>query len=109
LGVAYKKDIDDVRESPALDIIHILQEKGAAVSYHDPYVPEIRLEHGEEGATPERMRSVELAPALKDAHAVVIVTDHSAFQYAKIVEAAALIVDTRNATKGIVSDKILKI
>src|SRR6266576_3237647 len=59
LGVAYKKDIDDVRESPALDIIHILQERGAKVSYHDPYVPEIRLEHGEEGAPVERMRSVE--------------------------------------------------
>jgi UDP-N-acetyl-D-glucosamine dehydrogenase len=110
LGVAYKKDIDDVRESPALDIIHILQERGAKVSYHDPYVPEIRLEHGSvDGAAPERMRSVDLAPALKEAHAVVIVTDHSAFPYSAIVEAASLVVDTRNATKGIVSDKILKI
>jgi len=109
LGVAYKKDIDDVRESPALDIIHILQERGATVSYHDPYVPEIRLEHGEDGAPAKRMKSVELAPALQEAHAVVIVTDHSVFQYSKLVESASLIVDTRNATKGIVSDKILRI
>jgi UDP-N-acetyl-D-glucosamine dehydrogenase len=108
LGVAYKKDIDDVRESPALDIIRILQSRGAQVSYHDPYVPELRAdeEHGGHG---QRLKSVDLLPAVRESHAVVIVTDHTSFPYPKIIEAAQLVVDTRNATKGIVSDKILKI
>jgi UDP-N-acetyl-D-glucosamine dehydrogenase len=111
LGVAYKKDIEDVRESPALDIIRILQSRGANVSYHDPYVPELRTddEHGGGGGKGERLKSVDLLPGVRDAHAVVIVTDHTAFPYPKIIDAAQLIVDTRNATKGIVSDKILKI
>jgi len=110
LGVAYKKDIEDVRESPALDIIRILQSRGANVSYHDPYVPELRTddEHGG-GGKGEGLKSVDLLPGVREAHAVVIVTDHTAFPYPKIIEAAQLIVDTRNATKGIVSDKILKI
>jgi UDP-N-acetyl-D-glucosamine dehydrogenase len=111
LGVAYKKDIEDVRESPALDVIRILQARGADVCYNDPFCPTLRMDdpdHGGSGAG-EPMRSVDLLPAVRDAHAVVIVTDHSAYPYAKIVEAAQLIVDTRNATKGIVSDKILKI
>jgi UDP-N-acetyl-D-glucosamine dehydrogenase len=111
LGVAYKKDIDDVRESPALDIIKILQSRGAQVTYHDPHVPSLRLddhEGGSHGAA--SMKSTpELLPAVREAHAVVIVTDHSSFSYPKVVEAAALVVDTRNATKGIVSDKIIKI
>jgi UDP-N-acetyl-D-glucosamine dehydrogenase len=114
LGAAYKKDVDDVRESPALDIISILQSRGANVSYNDPHVPELRLDHGDEhgeshGAPVKSLRSVDLLPAVREAHAVVIVTDHSAYPYDRIVEAASLIVDTRNATKGIVSDKILKI
>jgi UDP-N-acetyl-D-glucosamine dehydrogenase len=111
LGVAYKKDIEDVRESPALDVIRILQARGAHVSYHDPFVPSLRVddEHHEGPANGEGMKSTDLLPAVRDSHAVVIVTDHSTFPYAKIVEAAQLIVDTRNATKGIISDKILKI
>jgi UDP-N-acetyl-D-glucosamine dehydrogenase len=110
LGAAYKRDVDDVRESPALDIISILQARGAHVSYNDPHVAELRLDHGEDAGPPARvLRSVELLPAVREAHAVVIVTDHSSYPYEKIVEAASLIVDTRNATKGIVSDKILKI
>ena len=112
LGVAYKKDIEDVRESPALDVIRILQSRGAQVSYHDPFVPSLRLddEHHEGPSTGAGMKSTpDLLPAVRDAHAVVIVTDHTSFSYAKIVDAAQLIVDTRNATKGIISDKILKI
>ena len=111
LGVAYKKDIDDVRESPALDIIKILQQRGAQVSYHDPHVPQLRLDDHEHGAGNggDKLQSVDLLPAAREAHAVVIVTDHSGFPYAKIVEAAQLVVDTRHATKGIVSDKIIKI
>lgn len=93
LGVAYKPDVDDVRESPALDIIQLLEEKGAKVTYHDPYVSKIRLE-GE--------RIMESTPYstqwLAEADCVVIVTNHKDFNYAEIVENSHLIVDTRNAT-----------
>jgi UDP-N-acetyl-D-glucosamine dehydrogenase len=102
LGVSYKRDIEDVRESPALDIIKILEGKGARVSYNDPYVPELRLDH-------TVMRSQDLLPSVRAADVVVIVTDHTAYPYGEIVEAAPVIVDTRNATKGIRSPKIVKI
>ncbi|MEZ4415140.1 MAG: nucleotide sugar dehydrogenase [Gemmatimonadota bacterium] len=92
LGVAYKKDIDDVRESPALDVIRLLEKEGAHVSYHDPYVPEVR----EDG---EQHTSVPLTDAvLTDADAVVILTDHSDFDYERIVRLAQTLIDTRNAT-----------
>jgi UDP-N-acetyl-D-glucosamine dehydrogenase len=102
LGVAYKKDIDDVRESPALDVLRILESRGARVSYNDPYVPELRLNE-------TTLKSAELVPAVREADVVVIVTDHAGYPYRDIVEAAKQIVDTRNATKGIVSDKIVKL
>jgi UDP-N-acetyl-D-glucosamine dehydrogenase len=102
LGVSYKRDSDDVRESPALDILRILESRGAKVSYNDPRVPELRLNEG-------TLRSEDLLPAVRAADLVVIVTDHSSYPYAQIVEAAAQIVDTRNATKHIASDKILKL
>jgi UDP-N-acetyl-D-glucosamine dehydrogenase len=102
LGVTYKRDVDDLRESPALDILRILESRGARVSYNDPYVPELELN----GVA---HKSVELMPAVKAADVVVIVTDHTAYAYRDIVEAARLIVDTRNATKGIASKSILKI
>jgi UDP-N-acetyl-D-glucosamine dehydrogenase len=102
LGVTYKKDIEDVRESPALDILGILEKRGARVEYHDPFVAE--LQH--EGLD---LKSEDLMPAVKRADCVVIVTDHTGLPYAQIVEAATLVVDTRNATKGIKSPKILKI
>ncbi len=96
LGVAYKRDIDDVRESPALDIIHLLEQKGADVSYHDPYVPSVRLEDG------RVMESVELSDEwLSEADCVVIVTDHTSYDWQRIVDKSHLIVDTRNATKGV--------
>ena len=103
LGVAYKRDIEDVRESPALDIIRILESKGARVVFHDPYVPKIRFEHG------AVMQSVELMPAVREADVVVVVTDHGVFPYAEIVGAAKLVLDTRNATKGLSSEKVLRI
>ena len=91
LGVAYKKDVSDLRESPALDIIHLLQEKGATVSYHDPYAPEIRVEEA-------RMTSVaDLPAALHESDCVVITTDHSFYNWNQIRDLAALIVDTRHA------------
>ena len=92
LGIAYKKDIDDMRESPALDVIRLLEELGAEVVYHDPYVPSFE----EDG-----MRHVGVAltdEELAKADAVVIVTDHSSVDYQRVVDRAALVVDTRNAT-----------
>ena len=92
VGVAYKRDIDDVRESPALDIIRLLEADGAEVVYHDPYIPTIR-EDGRE------WRSIELTDAeLEKADVVVIVTDHRTIDYQRLVDRAALIVDSRNAT-----------
>jgi UDP-N-acetyl-D-glucosamine dehydrogenase len=94
LGVAYKADIDDMRESPALDVIHLLQQKGASVQYHDPYVP--FFEH--DGW---KMESVsDLMPAVSSADVVVIVTNHSKYDYKSILDAANLIVDTRNALRN---------
>ena len=92
IGVAYKKNIDDIRESPALDVIRLLQEQGAEVAYHDPHIASFR----DDGHV---KHSVELTAAeLQRADAVVIVTDHSAIDYQQIVNEASVIVDTRNAT-----------
>ncbi|MFN3597226.1 MAG: nucleotide sugar dehydrogenase [Rubricoccaceae bacterium] len=89
LGVAYKKDISDVRESPALDIIQLLLEKGAQVSYHDPHVPRFD-EHG------VAMEGVEDLPAaLREADCTLVVTDHSAYDWDELAEHAGLVVDTR--------------
>ncbi len=91
LGVAYKRDIDDIRESPALDIIRLLEQQGARVSYHDPHVPSFR-EDGRE------YRSIELTPAaLQAADCVVVVTDHSAIDFHMVKRHARLAVDTRHA------------
>ena len=98
-GVAYKRDIDDVRESPALDVIHLLKRRGARVTYFDPYVPSIRVEG-------EQMSSEDAAA---NADCVVVITDHKAFDYKKLVEQASLVVDTRNALKSIQSDKIVRL
>jgi UDP-N-acetyl-D-glucosamine dehydrogenase len=95
-GVAYKRDIDDMRESPALDVMHLLEEKGATVDYADPYVPEV---HGKEWAGRRDIKAVELSRAtLKNYDCVVIVTDHKTFDYDAIVS-SDLVVDTRNAIK----------
>ena len=102
LGVSYKRDIDDVRESPALDVLRLLENRGARVAYNDPYVRELRLN----GA---RLVSEELMPAVAAADLVVIVTDHSRYAYRDIVDAAQQVLDTINATKGIVSPKIVKL
>ncbi len=93
LGVAYKRDVDDLRESPALDVIQLLEEKGAQVTYHDPFVPSMRLEHGRVA------RSVDLtAEWLHDADCAVIITDHTGFNWQWIVDNSKLVIDTRNAT-----------
>jgi UDP-N-acetyl-D-glucosamine dehydrogenase len=99
LGVAYKKDVDDLRESPALKIIELLLARGAAVDYNDPYFPQLhKMRHYDYS----HMRSVDLAPdRVAGYDCVLIATDHSAYDYQAIVEAAALVVDTRNATRGV--------
>jgi len=101
LGVAYKRDIDDVRESPALDVIHLLEKRGARVTYSDPFVPKINVE----GKSLEASGVDECGRA----DCVVVITDHSATDYAAIVEAAPLIVDTRNALKKFQSPKIVRL
>ena len=89
VGVAYKPDIDDTRESPALKVIELLREEGSNVSYHDPFVPEM----------PElKLSSVALDPAIDASDCVVVVTNHSAIDYADLVDRAKLVVDFRNAT-----------
>ena len=95
LGVAYKADVDDVRESPALHIIELLRRKGADVSYSDPHVPRLEIEQG------DNLESVELCTGgLAAADCVVIVTAHSAYDWGRVVDQARLIVDTRNALRG---------
>jgi len=101
MGVAYKRDIDDMRESPALDVILLLRQRGALVSYSDPYVSRVRLDGLELAACPEE--------AAGAADCVVIVTDHTVFDYGALVNRSRLIVDTRNALKGIISDKIVRL
>jgi UDP-N-acetyl-D-glucosamine dehydrogenase len=94
LGVAYKPDIDDMRESPALDVVALLKQKGADVQYHDPYVP--HLHHETEGW---QMNSVpDLMNAVKKSDAVLIITNHKVYNYKEIVEGAKFVFDTRNAT-----------
>ncbi len=91
LGVAYKKDISDMRESPALDIIHLLQEKSAVVSYHDPHVP--ALDHDGMAMTGE----TNLDAVLDAADCVVVATDHAAYGWGEIARRARVVVDTRHA------------
>ena len=102
LGVAYKKDIDDLRESPALTIIELLHKEGAEVSYNDPYIPMV----GKGRKYDLQMKSTPLEH-MSNYDCVLIVTDHSDYDYAKVVEKSQLVVDTRNATKGITSSKIV--
>jgi UDP-N-acetyl-D-glucosamine dehydrogenase len=93
VGIAYKKDIDDLRESPALDVILLLQKRGAIISYSDPHVPTLKLD----GLS---LCSQDLAEAVSTTDCAVVITDHSAFDYEDLAARAPLIVDTRNALKG---------
>ena len=102
LGVAYKKDIDDLRESPALTIIEKLKEEGTEVFYNDPFFPKV----GKGRHFDLQMKNTPLEN-LGQFDCVVIVTDHSDYDYRKIVSEAQLVVDSRNATKGITSPKIV--
>ena len=107
LGAAYKKDVDDLRESPSLRVMALLQRAGAEVTYHDPHVPRVEATHGLAGV----MRSVPLTEqALSGADAVLILTDHTGIDYAQVVQRAVLVVDTRNATRAVTvgREKIVK-
>jgi len=94
LGVAYKPDIDDVRESPAMDVIGLMKKKGAIVEYHDPYIPHIHHEYDgwQMDSVKDMMKSV------KEAEAVIIITNHKEYDYKAIIESAKFVFDSRNAT-----------
>jgi len=101
LGVAYKKDIDDVRESPALSIIDRLRSKGCEVRYHDPFVSHVNFDDAHTEGSGAPLSSVELSDdEIQSADCVVIVTNHSQIDYGRITELAPLVVDTRNALNG---------
>jgi UDP-N-acetyl-D-glucosamine dehydrogenase len=103
LGVTYKPDVSDIRESPALEVLHKLLEKGALLSYSDPYVPTIEL-------GPHRLHSVEVTPALlQSMDCVAILTNHSAFDYRRIATDSPLVVDCRNALKDFSEPHILRL
>jgi len=103
LGMAYKRDIDDLRESPALKVARLLADRGSMLSYHDPYIPEINSAGLE-------LRDVVLTPKLLAAQDLVIITTaHTNVDYKEVVDHAPLILDTRNATRGIESSKIARL
>jgi UDP-N-acetyl-D-glucosamine dehydrogenase len=101
LGVAYKKDIEDLRESPALDVMLLLKRRGARLTYSDPYVPQLQLDGDDLYAQPEALAG--------EADCAAIITDHSSFDYPRIAAQARLIVDTRNALKGVNSARIVRL
>ena len=103
LGVAYKKDVEDTRESPSLKLIQLLREKGAYLSYHDPYIGNVQVDG-------DTLSSVELTDELlSSADCVVIATDHSSYDYQNIVDKARLVFDTRGATKRLRSNNVVRL
>ncbi len=102
LGVAYKRDIGDIRESPALDVIHELQRRGAVVSYSDPYVDRVR----EDGLD---LTVMGVDEGCREADCVVVVTDHSGVNYGRVLELSRVVLDTRNAMKGMASEKLARL
>jgi UDP-N-acetyl-D-glucosamine dehydrogenase len=106
LGLAYKRDIDDLRESPSLTILELLRDKGAIVAYNDPYFPTVG--HGRHYDLNMTSTSLDNPDTLAEFDAVVVVTDHSSYDFKAIVEQSQLVIDTRNATKGIDSPKIVR-
>jgi UDP-N-acetyl-D-glucosamine dehydrogenase len=101
LGVAYKADVNDLRESPALDLIHVLEEKGARVTYHDPYVPRLEVD----GLS---MSSVHLDEGvMRASDCVVVITGHRSYDWQWVLNNSSLVVDTRNATRKVSSSNCL--
>ena len=99
LGVAYKRDIDDLRESPALDVIRLLEEQGATVTFYDPYIATIREDGHERSGTALNRATLEATDA------VVVVTDHQKVDYQMVMDHASLVVDSRNVMSGVVKTK----
>jgi len=93
MGVAYKKDIDDFRESPALDVIHLLKQRGAIVTYSDPYIPEISY-------STHTLRSMPAELGAENADCVVILADHATVDHNRVAQTSKVIIDTRNALKN---------
>jgi UDP-N-acetyl-D-glucosamine dehydrogenase len=110
LGVAYKPDVDDLRESPALKIIEILEARGASVAYNDPHVPSLQARRVRGYGTIPLVSTALSREVLSEADCVLIATDHSAYDYSAIVEASRLVVDSRNATRNVENgrEKIVK-
>ena len=104
LGMAYKKDIDDMRESPSLELVRLLQEKGAIVDYNDPFIPAAVSRRRDFKMTSKKLTE----KVLKSYDCVLIATNHSVYDYKWIVENSALVIDTRNATSGIKSNRVVK-
>ena len=102
MGVAYKRDIDDMRESPAIDVCHLLMKAGATVTYSDPYVPVFDVDG-------IKLNASEAVTEAAKADCVLIVTDHTGAPYQEVIANAKLIVDSRNALRGIKSDKIVRL
>jgi UDP-N-acetyl-D-glucosamine dehydrogenase len=103
MGVTYKPDVSDVRESPALDIMHLLQEQGAHVSYHDPYVPTVRLgDHEWSGKSYS-------AALLKSMDAVIVTTPHATFDPKHVLRHSPLVIDTRNFARGLNAAHLVRI
>ena len=102
LGVAYKKDVGDVRESPALDILKLMSDRRAKIDYYDPFVASVKMENGS-------LRSLPHLNGIGKYDAVVIVTNHSTIDYKYVVKNASLVIDSRNATKGIRSSSIVRL
>lgn len=111
LGVTYKRDIPDDRESPAEKVIQLLMKEGAQVSYHDPFVPEFKVSLGQNGGSNGNhsvvtLKSVTLDDvALKDADIVIITTDHTSVDYQQVADHAQAVLDTRNATRSVLKGK----
>jgi UDP-N-acetyl-D-glucosamine dehydrogenase len=101
-GVAYKRDIDDMRESPALDVILLLKQRGSKITYSDPFVPELKIDGG-------LMQAQDLMTSVAEADCTVVITDHTGVDYAAMLDASKLVVDTRNALKKLQSDKLVRL
>jgi UDP-N-acetyl-D-glucosamine dehydrogenase len=102
IGVAYKRDVNDLRESPALEVLELLAHRGAIVSYTDPYVPEFKHSQLD-------LKSVDEKQMHEGVDCGVIITDHKVFDYAAMVKNFKLLVDTRNALKGVTRDNIFRL
>jgi UDP-N-acetyl-D-glucosamine dehydrogenase len=104
IGLSYKKDIDDIRESPSLELLELLKEAGASAAYHDPYVPHMKNTRKYKGLG--GLQSVALTPQeIREYDGVIISTDHSSIDYEELVENAQLVIDTRNATKNVANGR----